>query len=113
MFHILADTFVSFYLVGYSFRTYHLGFIVSRMRQYISSHGGFRFVMQSYFFGRSGRSHVPDVLANSYLDTTYILSAGYNLYHLIVERSGKGRGVNIHVVHFLFVSHLIDRLVLM
>ena len=27
--------------------------------------------MQKYYFGVSGRSDVPDVLANSYLDTTY------------------------------------------
>ena len=71
LFHILVDTFVSFYLAGYSFRTYDLGIIVSRMRQYIFFHGGFRFVMQMYYFGGSGRSDVPDVLANSYLDTTY------------------------------------------
>ena len=64
LFHVLADTFVSFYLVGYSFGTFDLGIIVSKMRQYISSNGGFRFVMQKYYFGVSGRSDVPDVLAN-------------------------------------------------
>ena len=68
---MLADTFVSFYLVGYSFGTLDLGIIVSKMRQYIFSHGVFRFVMQKYYFGVTGRSDVPDVLANSYLDTTY------------------------------------------
>ena len=71
LFHVLADTFVSFYLVGYSFGTFDLGIILSKMRQYISSNGGFRFVMQKYYFGVSGRSDVPDVFANSYLDTTY------------------------------------------
>ena len=69
-FHVLADTFVSFYLAGYSFGTFDLGIIVSKMRQYISSHCGFRFVIQKYYFGVSGRSDVPDVLADSYLDTT-------------------------------------------
>ena len=41
------------------------------MCQYISSHGGFRFVMQKYYFGVTGRSDVPNVIANSYLNTTY------------------------------------------
>ena len=54
--HFLADTFVSFYLVGHSFGTFGLGIIVSRMRQYISSHGGFRFVMRNHYFGTSSRS---------------------------------------------------------
>ena len=71
LFYFLADTFVSFYLEGYSFGTIDLGIIVSKMRQYISSHGGFRFVMRNHYFGVSGRSDVPDVLASSCLDTTY------------------------------------------
>ena len=71
LFYLLSDTFVSFYLVGYSFETFDLGIIVSKMRQYISSHGGFRFVMRNHYFGESGRSDVPDVLASSYLDTAY------------------------------------------
>ena len=71
LFHNLADTFVSFYFVGYSFGIFDLGIIVSKMRQYIYSHGGFRFVMQKYYFGVSGSIDVPGVLANSYLDTTY------------------------------------------
>ena len=58
-------------MVGYSFGMFDLGIIVSKMREYIASHGGFRFVMQKYYFGVSGRSDVSDVLANSYLDTTY------------------------------------------
>ena len=33
LFHVLADTFASFYLVGYSFGTFDLGIIVSKMRQ--------------------------------------------------------------------------------
>ena len=70
-FYFLVDTFASFYLEGYSFGTIYLGIIVSKMRQYISSHGGFRFVMRNHYFGVSGRSHVPDVLASSFLDTTY------------------------------------------
>ena len=57
--------------LGYSFESFDLGIIVSKMRQYISSHGGFRFVMKNDFFGVSDRSDVPDVLASSYLDTTY------------------------------------------
>ena len=70
-FYFLADTFVSFYLEGYSFGTFDLGIIVSKMRQYISSHGGFLFVMRNHYFGVSGRSHVPDVLASSFMNTTY------------------------------------------
>ena len=61
-------------MVGYSFGTFDLGIIVSKMRQYISSNGGFRFVMQKYYFGVSGRSDIPDVLANSCLDTSYFES---------------------------------------
>ena len=71
LFYFLADTFVSFYLEGYSFGTIDLGIIVSKMRQYISSHGDFRFVTRYHYFGVSGRSHVPDVLASLFLDTTY------------------------------------------
>ena len=41
------------------------------MREYISSHGSFRFDIQKYYFGVSGRSDIPDVLANSCLDTSY------------------------------------------
>ena len=70
-FYFLADTFVSFYLEGYSFGTFDLGIIVSKMRQYISSHSGFRFVMRNHYFGVSGRSDVPGVLASSCLNTTY------------------------------------------
>ena len=69
--HFLADTFISFYLVEYSFGTFDLGIIVSKMRQYISSRGGFWFSMRKHYFGVSGRSDVPDVLASLYLDTTY------------------------------------------
>ena len=71
LFYFLADTFVSFYLVEYSFETFDLGNIVSNMREYISSHGSFRFVMKKYYVGVSSRSDIPDVLANLYLDTTY------------------------------------------
>ena len=71
LFHVLADTFVSFYLVEYYFGIFDLGIIVSKMRGYISSHGDFRVVTQKCYFGVSGRSDVPDVFANSYLDTTY------------------------------------------
>ena len=70
-FHYLADTFVSFYLVGYSVDTFDLGIIVSNIRQCISSHSDFRFVMRNHHFGVSSRSDGPDVLASSYLDTTY------------------------------------------
>ena len=42
-----------------------------------------------------------------------ILSVGHNRFHLIVERSGKGRGMIIPIVYFAFVSHLIDWFVLM
>ena len=48
--------------LGYSFESFDLGIIVSKMRQYISSHGGFRFVMVNQYFGASGRSDLPDVL---------------------------------------------------
>ena len=113
LFHFLADAFASFYLAGYSFGIFDLGIIVSKMRQYISSHGGFRFVMRNHYFGASGRIDVPDVLDGLYLDTAYFLNDGNNIYHLNVERSVKGRVVSFLVVHSLFVSHLIDQLVLL
>ena len=40
------------------------------MREDISSNGVFRFIMRNNYFGLSGRSDLPDMLANSYLDTT-------------------------------------------
>ena len=55
------------FLLGYSFGIVDLGIIVTKMRDYISSHGGSRLAM--HYFGLSGRSDFPDVLANSYLDT--------------------------------------------
>ena len=57
--------------LGYSFETFDLGIIVSKMRQYISSHGGFRFVMINHYFGASGLSDIPDVLLCVYLDPAY------------------------------------------
>ena len=69
--YFLANTFVSFYLIGYSFRTFDLCIIISKMRQYISSYGGFQFVMNNHYFGASGRSDIPDVLLGVYLDTAY------------------------------------------
>jgi len=57
--------------LGYSFESFDLGIIVSKMRQYISSHGGFRFVMVNQYFGASGRSDLPDVLLGVYLDPAY------------------------------------------
>ena len=71
LFYFLADTFVSFYLEGHSFGTFDLDIIVSKIRQCISSHGGFRFVMRNHYFGVFGRSDIPDVLTSSCLDTTY------------------------------------------
>ena len=58
------------FLVGYSFGTVDLGIVVSKIREYISSHGGFWFVIRKYYFDLSGRSDLSDVLANSYLNTT-------------------------------------------
>ena len=58
------------FLVGYPFGTADLGIVVSKMREYISSHGGVRLVMQKCYFGVSGRSDFPGVLANSYLNNT-------------------------------------------
>ena len=71
LFYFLSNTFVSYYLEGYLFGTFDLGIIVSKIRQCISSHGGFRFVVKKHYFDVSGRSDVPDVLASSYLDTAY------------------------------------------
>ena len=41
------------FLVGYYFGTVDLGIIVARVSEYISSHGGFRFVMLKYYFSIS------------------------------------------------------------
>ena len=56
------------FLVGYSFGTVDLGIVINKIRAYISSIEGFRFAMRKYYFGLSGRSNSPDVLANSYLN---------------------------------------------
>ena len=58
------------FLVGYSVVTVDLGIIVTKIREYITSRGFIRFVMYKYYFGESGRSSLPDVLADSCLDTT-------------------------------------------
>ena len=58
------------FLVEYSLGTVDLSIVVSKMREYISSHGGFRFTMQKDYFGLSGCSDLPDLLVNSYLDKT-------------------------------------------
>ena len=57
------------FLIEYSYGTVDLGIVVTKMRDYISSHRDFRFTMRKYYFGLSGRSDLPDVPANSYLDT--------------------------------------------
>ena len=40
------------------------------MREYIISHGDFRFIINKYYFDESSRSSLPGVLFNLYLDTT-------------------------------------------
>ena len=45
-----------------------MGIVVTKMREYITSHGDFRFIINKYYFGESGRSSIPDILLNSYLD---------------------------------------------
>ena len=60
-----------FFWLGYSFESFDLGIIVSKRRQDISFHGGFRFVMVNQYFGASGRSDLPDVLLGVYLDLAY------------------------------------------
>ena len=57
------------FLVGYSFGTVGLCIIITKMRDYVSSHGGFQFDVRKYYFSLSGRSVLYDVPANSYLDT--------------------------------------------
>ena len=57
------------FLVGSSFGTVDLGVIVAKIREYISSYGFFQFVMLKYYFGTSSFSSLPDILADSYLDT--------------------------------------------
>ena len=39
------------------------------------------------------------------------LIVGHSRYHLSAERSGKGKVLIIQIIHFAFVSHLIDQLV--
>ena len=42
-----------------------------------------------------------------------IMSVGHNRFNLIADRSRKGRSAIILVVHVVFLSHLIDQLILM
>ena len=55
------------FLVEFLFGTVDLGIIVTKMCEYISYHGDFRFAMRKYYFSLSDCSDLPDVLANSYL----------------------------------------------
>ena len=82
------------------------------MRQYISSHGGFRFVMRNHYVGASGRGDLLDVLLGVYLDPVYFPKWPQSITFECREIR-KRKGVSILVVHSLFVSHLIDQLVLM
>ena len=47
-----------------------MGIVSTKMREYIISHGGFRFIINKYYFGESSRTSLPGVLFNLYLDTT-------------------------------------------
>ena len=61
---------------------------MAKIREYISSRGGFRFVTLKYYFDVSGRSSIFDVLVDSYLDTT-ISDRWPSQFQLSAERSGK------------------------
>ena len=51
--------------------TVDLGIVVIKIREYILSRGFiYLFIMLKYYFGIPSRSSLPDVLADSYLDTT-------------------------------------------
>ena len=94
------------FLVGYSFGTVDLGIIVTQMRRYVSSHGGFRFTMRKYYFGLSSRSDLPDVLANSFLDKNEF-DRWFQSIYLSAERSGKEKVLIIQIVPFTFVLYSI------
>ena len=61
----------SFYInlsVYYSIGAFYSSVIVT-MRKYIASNGGFRYVSVKHYFDESSRGSLPDVFANSYLDS--------------------------------------------
>ena len=58
------------FFVCYSFGTGDLSVVVTKMRKYIESNVGFRYIPMKQYFCESSRGSLPGVLANSYLDTT-------------------------------------------
>ena len=63
IFPIFANTCASFFDRLFFWRV-GLDIVVARMFGYISSRGGFRFVMLKYYFCISGHSSLSDVLAD-------------------------------------------------
>ena len=57
------------YFVGYSFGTLELSVIVTKMRRYVKSNGGFWYGSIRRYVGHTGRVSLPDLLANSHLNT--------------------------------------------
>ena len=58
------------YFVGYSFGTFELSVIVKKMSRYAESNGDFRYVSIKYYFDDLGCASLPNLMDNSYLDTT-------------------------------------------
>ena len=95
------------FLIGYSYGTVDLDIVVTKMRDYVSSHGGFRFAMRKYYFGLSGRIDLPDVPANSSLDTNEFDRWPQSISFECREIR-KRKDLIIQIVSFAFVSHSID-----
>ena len=57
------------YFVGYSSWIFELSVIVAKMSRCVESNGGFRYGYIRHYFGDTGRTLLPDILANSHMDT--------------------------------------------
>ena len=81
--------------------------VVTKMREYITSHGDFRFIINKYYFGESSRSSLPGVPFNSYLDTT-ICDRWSQSLSIEYREIWNGKVVIVQRVRFVFVSHLTE-----
>ena len=110
---IFANMFVLFFVV-YSFGTVDLGIVVSKMCEYISSYGGFRFTMRKYYFGLSCLVVVIFLMCLLiHILIKMSLIVGHSRCNLNAERPGKEKVLIIQIIPFAFVSHSIDPLVCM
>ena len=87
-YYFMPAHFLSHFLVCYSSGTVEVSVIVTNMCRYGESNGDFRYGYVTHYFGDSGCGSLPDVLANSYLDTDMCLrwSMSFSFEHREVPK---------------------------